>query len=125
VTNGTGSFPEACRATSSIPAPSSSSTTHHDDQPEHDRLRRRDKILYEVDLGHLAAWAAGSGTLLAGSVEVFNTSFWGTDYRAPVGANATDAVDHRCSVRRSHRAGPGSAVQIDANANGAFRPRST
>ena len=38
-------------------------------------------------------WAAGSGTLLAGSVEVFDTSNWGTDYRVPVGVNIPDGDD--------------------------------
>lgn len=36
------------------------------------------------------AWASGSGTLLAGSLEVFDTNLWGTTYRAPVGVNIPD-----------------------------------
>ena len=35
-------------------------------------------------------WASGSNSLLAGSLEVFDTGFWGTDYRAPVGENIPD-----------------------------------
>ena len=37
-----------------------------------------------------ASWASGSNTLLAGAVEMYDTSLWGTDYRAPVGENIPD-----------------------------------
>ena len=69
------------------------------------------------------AWADGSDTLLAGSVEVFDTNSWGTDYRAPVGANIPDATDHQMFEYTSLaiQAGEGGAtVQIDADANGSF-----
>jgi len=84
----------------------------------------RDKIAATktVAVSH-TAWAAGSGTLLAGSVEVFDTDNWGTDYRAPVGANIPDATDHQMFEYTSLAilAGEGGAtVQIDKDANGSF-----
>jgi hypothetical protein len=69
------------------------------------------------------AWAAGSNTLLAGSVEVYDTDNWGTDYRVPVGADIPDATDHQMFEYSSLAimAGEGCAtVLIDANANGTF-----
>lgn len=69
------------------------------------------------------AWAAGSNTLLAGSVEVLDTGLWGIDYRAPVGENIPDATDQQMFEYTSLAimAGEGGAtVQIDANANGTF-----
>src|SRR5262245_53172959 len=68
-------------------------------------------------------WASGSNTLLAGSVEVFDTKSWGTDYRAPVGQNIADATDHQMFEYTSLAimAGEGGAsVQVDADANGVF-----
>jgi hypothetical protein len=67
-------------------------------------------------------WASGSNTLLAGSVEVFDTGLWGTDYRAPVGANIADATDHQMFEYTSLPSSPvrGATVQIDADANGTF-----
>ena len=35
-----------------------------------------------------AAWATGSGTLLAGALEVYPTNQWGTQFEVPVGENA-------------------------------------
>ncbi|MCX6028636.1 MAG: hypothetical protein NT169_04945 [Chloroflexi bacterium] len=73
-------------------------------------------------------WAAGSGTLLAGSVEVFDTSNWGTDYRAPVGANIPDPTDYQMFEYTSLAimAGEGGAtVQIDKDANGSFETTTT
>jgi hypothetical protein len=69
------------------------------------------------------AWADGSDTLLAGSVEVLDTGNWGTEYRAPVGANIPDATDQQMFeyTALAIQAGEGGAnVQIDANANGTF-----
>src|SRR5690606_13073115 len=40
-------------------------------------------------------WASGSETLLAGSVEVYDTSMWGISYRAPVGENIADGTDYQ------------------------------
>jgi len=84
----------------------------------------RDKIAAtkSVSVTH-TAWAAGSGTLLAGSVEVFDTSFWGTDYRAPVGVNIPDATDHQMFEYTSlFILAPenNTTVHIDKDANGTF-----
>jgi len=61
--------------------------------------------------------------LLAGSVEVFDTNSWGTNFRAPVGADIPDATDHQMFEYTSLAimAGEGGAnVQVDADANGTF-----
>jgi uncharacterized repeat protein (TIGR01451 family) len=84
----------------------------------------RDKIAATktVAVTH-TAWAAGSGTLLAGSVEVFDSSNWGTDYRAPVGIDIPDASDHQMFEYTSLaiQAGEGGAtVQVDKDNNGTF-----
>ncbi|MBY0280140.1 hypothetical protein K2Z84_32810 [Candidatus Binatia bacterium] len=68
-------------------------------------------------------WASGSSTLLAGSVEVFDTNSWGTDYRAPVGSDIPDASDAQMFEYSSLfiMAGEGGAsVQVDKDANGTF-----
>jgi len=68
-------------------------------------------------------WATGPNTLLAGSVEVFDTSNWGTDFRSPVGQNIPDAQDFQMFEYTALliMAGEGGAtVQIDKDANGAF-----
>ena len=68
-------------------------------------------------------WASGSNTLLAGSVEVFDTSNWGTDYRAPIGVDIPDATDAQMFEYSSLYilAGEGGAnVQVDKDADGLF-----
>jgi uncharacterized repeat protein (TIGR01451 family) len=68
-------------------------------------------------------WASGSSTLLAGSVEVFDSSNWGTDYRAPIGADIPDASDAQMFEYSSLfiMAGEGGAtVQVDKDADGTF-----
>ena len=70
-------------------------------------------------------WASGSDTLLAGSVEVFDTSNWGTDYRVPVGVDIPDATDAQMFEYTGLviQAGEGGAtIQVDADANGVFDP---
>ena len=76
-----------------------------------------------------SSWAAGSGTLLAGCVEVFDTNNWGTDYRAPVGIDIPDSTaapqqgDFQMFeyTALSIMAGEGGAtVQIDAAGDGTF-----
>ncbi|MBY0280139.1 hypothetical protein K2Z84_32805 [Candidatus Binatia bacterium] len=84
----------------------------------------RDKIAATktVAVTH-TGWAAGSGTLLAGSVEVFDTNSWGTDYRMPVGIDIPDATDHQMFEFTSLaiQAGEGGAtVQIDKEGDGTF-----
>ena len=74
------------------------------------------------------SWAAGSNTLLAGSVEVYDLYAWGTDYRAPVGTNIPDATDFQMFsyTALSIMAGmDGAAVQIDADNNGTFEINTT
>jgi hypothetical protein len=73
-------------------------------------------------------WANGPDTLLAGSVEVYDTSYWGTDYRVPVGQNIPDATDHQMFeyTSLSILAGEGGAtIHIDADANGTFETNLT
>ncbi len=68
-------------------------------------------------------WASGSNTLLAGSVEVFDTNNWGTDYRAPVGVNIPDATDFQMFEYTSLAimAGEGGAlISFDNNNDGDF-----
>jgi hypothetical protein len=68
------------------------------------------------------SWAAGSVTNMAGSVEVFDTNTWGTDFRAPVGTNILPAgTDYQMFeyTALSIMAGEdGATVYIDANADG-------
>jgi uncharacterized repeat protein (TIGR01451 family) len=69
------------------------------------------------------SWAAGSNTLLSGSVEVYDLYNWGTDYRAPVGTNIPDGTDFQMFeyTALSIMAGPdGASVQIDAAGDGTF-----
>ena len=89
----------------------------------------RDKIAATktVAVSH-TAWANGSNTLLAGSVEVFDTNNWGTDYRSPVGANIPDADDHQMfeySALAIQAGEGGATVQIDKDANGSFETTTT
>ncbi len=68
-------------------------------------------------------WASGSNSLLAGSVEVFDTSNWGTDYRAPVGVDIPDATDQQMFEFTSLAilAGEGGAnIQVDKENDGIF-----
>ncbi len=74
------------------------------------------------------SWASGSETNMAGSVEVFDTNFWGTDFRVPVGANIPDSTDYQMFeyTALSIMAGEdGANVQIDANADGTFETTTT
>lgn len=84
----------------------------------------RDKIAATKSVAvSRSGWAAGSNTFLAGSVEVVDTHYWGTEYLAPVGVNIPDATDFQMFQYTGLyiMAGPGGAtVQIDANANGTF-----
>ena len=54
----------------------------------------RDKIgaTKTISVNH-TGWATGPNTLLAGSVEVYDTHNWGTDHRAPVGQDIPDTTD--------------------------------
>ena len=66
-------------------------------------------------------WADDSNTLLAGAVEVFDTTNWGTLYRAPVGENVTGDADMFEYTALAIMAGEGGAtVSVDANNDGDF-----
>jgi len=68
-------------------------------------------------------WSTGPNTLLAGSVEVFDTSNWGTDYRSPVGVDIPDGTDQQMFEFTSLAilAGEGGAnIQIDKENDGIF-----
>jgi uncharacterized repeat protein (TIGR01451 family) len=70
-----------------------------------------------------SSWAAQTGTLFAGCVEVFDTNNWGTDYRAPVGTNLADNVDYQMFeyTALSIMAGQdGAVVSVDANNDGDY-----
>ena len=84
----------------------------------------RDKIAATktISINH-TGWATGPNTLLAGSVEVYDTNSWGTDYRVPVGQDIPDATDFQMFEYTALyiMAGPGGAnIQIDADADGVF-----
>ncbi len=76
------------------------------------------------------SFPAGTNTLLAGCVEVFEHGLWGTEYRSPVGvdmptstATSTLTFDENLFSHNSFAisAGPGGAtVQIDRDNNGIF-----
>ncbi|MCP5249776.1 MAG: hypothetical protein H6942_14785 [Candidatus Accumulibacter sp.] len=71
-------------------------------------------------------WSTGPNTLLAGSVEVFDTGDWGTDYRVPVGVNIPDSDDAQkfeyTALFIMAQAG-GATFSLDKNANGLFTDR--
>jgi len=84
----------------------------------------RDKIAVTKNIAVTrTGWASGSNTLLAGSVEVYDTANWGTLYRAPVGENIPDATDYQMFsyTGLAIMAGQdGATVSVDANADGDF-----
>lgn len=63
---------------------------------------------------------AGAGTCLAGSVEVYPTSRWGTQYRSPVGANSPLEQATEYSALEIQAAVDDTLVQVDVNNNGSF-----
>ncbi|MQM32394.1 MAG: hypothetical protein CRU78_18655, partial [Candidatus Accumulibacter phosphatis] len=66
-------------------------------------------------------WSTGPNTLLAGSVEVFDTGDWGTDYRVPVGVNMSDSAEKFQYTGLFVMAKEGGATfSLDRNANGTF-----
>jgi uncharacterized repeat protein (TIGR01451 family) len=70
-----------------------------------------------------AAWATGSGTLLATANEVYDTVFFGSEFRSPVGEDIAPGVDDDMFSYTGFfvMAGPkGATVQIDKDANGTF-----
>jgi uncharacterized repeat protein (TIGR01451 family) len=66
-------------------------------------------------------WSTGPDTLLAGSVEVFDTGDWGTDYRVPVGVNMSDSAQKFEYTGLFVMAKEGGATfSLDRNADGDF-----
>jgi uncharacterized repeat protein (TIGR01451 family) len=67
------------------------------------------------------AWLNGSETLMAGSLEAYPTSEWGTAYTIPIGTNQLTATQQYEYTGLSILASVSSTtVQIDANADGTF-----
>jgi uncharacterized repeat protein (TIGR01451 family) len=68
-------------------------------------------------------WAEGPDTLLAGSVEVLDTSKWGTEYRVPVGVNVSspdDAQKFEYTGLFIMAGEQGATISVDRNADGDF-----
>ncbi len=65
-----------------------------------------------------AAWATGPLTLLAGAVEVYDTSNWGTSFEAPVGQDidSNSMFEHTSLIIMA--AEPDTVVEIDADDDG-------
>ena len=80
----------------------------------------RDKIAASSPIAVTRAlWADGTSTLLAGAVEVYSTSEWGTDYEAPVGEDTPSQLDmFEYTSLVVMAATDGTTVAIDADANG-------
>ena len=78
-----------------------------------------------------AGWASGSATLFAGANEIFDTTFWGTEYISPVGEDIFTDIPNAVGqmfeyTGLSIMAGVGGAtIQIDANADGVFETTNT
>lgn len=66
-----------------------------------------------------AAWATGSGTLLAGAVEVFDTNNWGDNFEAPVGEDLISDEIFEYTSLVVMAAEDDTIVNIDADNNGA------
>jgi len=67
-----------------------------------------------------AACASGSGTLLAGAVEVYDTNGWGTDFRVPIGENIASKEIFEYTSLLIMAAQNDTLVEIDADNDGAF-----
>ena len=78
-------------------------------------------------------WAGVSSTLMAGSVETYDTSKWGADYRAPVGQNipegfSANSGDHQMfeyTALSVMAAEDGTTVTVDADNNGVYETTNT
>ncbi len=69
------------------------------------------------------SWASGSETMIAMATEVYDTAFFGTDFRAPVGEDIPANIHYQIfeSTGFMIMAGPkGATVQIDSDNNGTF-----
>ena len=89
----------------------------------------RDKIASSKNVTlSRTGWASGSGTFLAGCVEMYDTSLWGTYYLVPVGEDIPDDEDYQIFEYTGLEimAGEGGAfVQVDADADGSFETELT
>lgn len=65
-----------------------------------------------------AAWGAGSSTLLAGAVEVYDTNSWGAGFRAPVGETTSPVSLFEYSGLLIMAAQDGTLVTVDRDNNG-------
>lgn len=65
-----------------------------------------------------SAWASGTGTRLAGAVEVREARDWGRSYRAPVGEDVagTEMFEHTSLLVMARK--EGTRIAIDADADG-------
>ncbi len=80
----------------------------------------RDKIAVSKTIAmSRVTWATGSTTNLAQATVVFDTTNWGTEFRSPVGQNATNAYAMFEYAAFAVMAGKGGAtIQVDWDANG-------
>jgi hypothetical protein len=79
----------------------------------------RDKIASTKTIVTRMDWAAGSRTMMAGSVAMSDTDYWGTDYRSPVGINIPDATAYQIFNHSAFAimAGPdGATISVDTKA---------
>ncbi|WFB35026.1 SdrD B-like domain-containing protein [Kiritimatiellota bacterium B12222] len=67
-----------------------------------------------------AGWATTTGTLFAGSNEVFDTANWGVEYRVPVGENTSSQQMFEYVGLHLMAGQDGATLQIDADASGNF-----
>ncbi len=78
-----------------------------------------DKIAASVPVAVTrAAWASGTGTPLAGAVEVYETRDWGTRYLAPVGEDVAAGGMFEYSALMVMSSRDGTVVEVDADADG-------
>jgi uncharacterized repeat protein (TIGR01451 family) len=65
-----------------------------------------------------AHWSDNTATLLAGSVEIYDTTAWGTFFRAPVGENVVYNSINEYAGLAVMAAEDGTVVNIDTDGNG-------
>ena len=84
----------------------------------------RDKIAASKTISMTkTGWASDSDTLLAGSVELFDTDNWGTDYIVPVGQDIPSSTDYQMFEYTGLvilARDDDTTVNIDADADGVF-----
>ena len=84
----------------------------------------RDKIAASKTISMTkTGWASGSNTLLAGSVEMFDTDNWGIDYIVPVGEDIPSSTGYEMFEYTGLvilARDDATTINIDADANGVF-----